>query len=98
MLQLSLHSGPERFTLGGGRSGSFIVLPVSYVSQHCSVTDVVITYVAGSSIYRISMAPAALLACLISSFICKQGCGCHTTAASKLSPATSNTDNYHDEP
>jgi hypothetical protein len=38
MLQPSLLSGPERFALGGGRSGSLIfVLSVSYVSQQCAV-------------------------------------------------------------
>jgi hypothetical protein len=57
---------PERFTLDRGRSGSFFVLSVSYVSQRCSVHEV-FTYDAGSSIQResvlTSMVPAALLAC-----------------------------------
>jgi hypothetical protein len=51
---------------------------IIHVSQHCSV-DVVFTYVAGSSIFRISMVPAALLACL--NFLLYMHLNIHRTSA-----------------
>jgi hypothetical protein len=75
MLQPSLLSGPERFALGGGRSGSFFVLSVSYVSQHCSIVQsmwCLHMLLVDSSMHGGTCSPACMYkSSLNSSFICK---------------------------
>jgi hypothetical protein len=46
-----------------GRGGGALDLLFCFISELCVAAVQVFTYVAGSSIYRISMIPAALLAC-----------------------------------
>jgi hypothetical protein len=75
----SLLSGPERFALGGERSGPFCMLSVSHVLQHynsCSVHTcmwcLLISYVAGRQ-QNGTCSPACMYkSSLTSSFICKQ--------------------------
>jgi hypothetical protein len=86
MLQPSLLSGPERFALGGGRSGPFCIISELCVAtlQHCGSesarsvhADNACTWCLNMSLVDSSMEPAALLACInpplfeTSSFICK---------------------------